>query len=319
MNLGLTNPARLAVAAAASAALLLGGCSSGHDEAAACKDYPDGASAQGVTVIGEFGEKPSVKFDKPLEATELQRHIATSGDGEVTKTGDAISAVISIFSAKTGKLATSQPADLVVGDANIYPAFNAGIECMAVGSRVVTVVPPDQLFGSTGNESLGIGADETVIFVTDLKKITPPPTVQEWTEDIPTVKFDDKGVPTIKLPGKKAPEGLRVKILKQGDGAEVKAGDEITVDYQGLSWKDGKVFDQSYGASPATFATTGVISGFSAAVVGQKVGTQLLVSIPSAYAYAEGSGAALAGQDLVFLIDIQAANSPSPTPSETNS
>lgn len=323
MNPGLTSiwssrPVRLSAIAAASAALLLGGCSSGSDDAASsCTEYADGAAAQGITVKGDFGKEPKLTFDKPLESTELQRHVVTEGDGDTTKNGDSVKATISIFSGKTGKLGTSQQADLVVGDTNIYPAFIAAIECVPVGSRVVTVVPPDDLFGETGNESLGIAGDETVVFVTDVQKITPPPTVEQWTEDVPEVTFDDKGVPTIKLPGKKAPAGLRVKVLKEGDGAKVASGDQITVDYQGVSWKDGEIFDQSYGAQAATFSTTGVIPGFSAAVVEQKVGTQLLVSIPAEYAYAEGSGAALAGQDLVFLIDIKAANAPSPTPSES--
>lgn len=317
---------RLVLAAVAATSLLLAGCSSGSSDDGAsasasptCTQYADGTAAQSVTVEGAFGEEPSITLDEPLEVSDLQVHTVTKGDGEVTQAGDSVAIVISIFSAETGELAASQPAELVVSDSSMYPAFTAAIECVPVGSRVVTVVPPDQLYGSTGNESLGIAADETVVLVTDVKEINEPPTVEEWTEDVPEVSFDDEGLPTVTLPGTEAPEGLRVKILKEGDGATVGPNDEITVDYQGLSWKDGAVFDQSYGSDPATFAITGVISGFSAAVAGQKVGTQLLVSIPSEYAYAEGSGSDLAGQDLVFLIDIKAANAPSATPSASAS
>ncbi len=313
---------RFAVAVVATTALLLAGCSSGEQDAAAgaasCAQYPDDA-AQSVTVTGEFGEEPSISFDKPLEASELEVHSVTTGDGGIAEVGDSVATVISIFSAETGELAASERVDFVVGDQTLYPAFNAAIECMPVGSRVVTVVPADQLFGEVGNESLGIGANETVILVTDLREITPPPTVEQWTEDVPEVTFDDDGVPTITLPGKEAPQGLLVTILQEGGGATVGSGDEVTIDYQGLSWKDGKVFDESYGSQAATFSTTGVIPGFSAAIVGQKAGTTLLVSIPSEYAYPEGSGSELAGQDLVFLIDIKAANGSSAAPSESAS
>ena len=318
---------RLVLAAMATTTLLLTGCSAGGDDTAgasaqatgSCTAYPDGSAAQSVTVTGDFGKEPTVTFDKPLESAELQTHVVSSGDGETTETGDTVEAVISIFSAETGKLATSTPASFVVDDQNMYPAFNAAIECRPIGSRVVTVVPPDQLFGATGNESLGIAANETVILVTDLRAVTRPPTVQPWTKDVPEVAFDAKGVPTLTLPGTKAPEGVQVKVLKQGDGATVAKGDEVTIDYQGVSWKDGKVFDQSYGKQAATFSTTGVIPGFSAALIGQKVGTQLLVTIPSEYAYPEGSGSDLAGQDLVFLIDIKATGAPSPAPAASPS
>jgi peptidylprolyl isomerase len=266
-----------------------------------------------------MGGKPSIKFPKPMEATATQVHVVTAGDGPQTATGDAVHATISMFNGKSGKLLISEPADIQVGNTSLFPAFNAAFECMSAGSRVVTVVPPADLFGETGNDSLGVGAKDTVIVVTDITKITPPPTAQPWTENVPEVTFDKAGAPTVKLPGNKAPEGLKVKILKEGTGAAVSAGDDVTVDYQGLSWKDGKVFDQSYGVQPATFSTGGVIPGFSAAIVGQKVGTQLLVSIPAEYAYAEGSGSELAGQDLLFLIEIKSASTPSPTPTPSES
>jgi len=317
--------ARLVLACLTASTLLLAGCSSssGDDAAASaspsCAEYPDGDAAQAVTVEGDFGEEPSVTIDEPLAASELQVHTVATGDGDVTEAGDSVSIVVSVFGAETGELASSQSADLVVGDASMYPAFTAAIECMPVGSRVVTVVPPDLLYGESGNESLGIAANETVILVTDLKEINEPPTVEEWTEDVPDVSFDEDRVPTITLPGTKAPGGVRVKILEEGDGATVSATDQVTLDYQGIRWEDGEVFDQSYGSQAATFSITGVIPGFSAAVVGQKVGTRLLVSIPSEDAYPEGSGSDLAGKDLVFLIDVKAIGSASATPSESAS
>lgn len=304
------------------AGLLLGACSSSPKEettTSKCGTYNSGAASEAVTVTGEFNKKPTAKFQVPLTTDALQRTVISKGDGKATAAGDAVTTRISIFSGKTGKLATSQTAELIAGDTSVYPAFIAAIDCVPVGSRVVTVVPPADLFGATGNSSLGIAADETVVFVTDLVKVTPPPTVTKWTENIPTVTFDDKGVPTVKLPGTKAPDGLQVAILKQGDGATVAASDQVTINYQGLSWKDGKVFDQSYGKQPATFATSAVIRGFSAALVGQKVGTQLLVSIPAEYAYAKDSGSPLAGQDLVFLIDIQKTTPASAAPQPGNS
>ena len=110
---------RLVLATLTAAALLLAGCSSsssgdGDDAAASasptCVEYPDGDAAQAVTVEGDFGEEPTVTIDEPLEAAELQVHTVTSGDGDVTEAGDNVSLVISVFSAETGELASSQSA-----------------------------------------------------------------------------------------------------------------------------------------------------------------------------------------------------------------
>jgi FKBP-type peptidyl-prolyl cis-trans isomerase len=129
---------------------------------------------------------------------------------------------------------------------------------------------------------------------------------QEWKKNPPTVKFNAKGKPKLTLPGTKPPADLLLKVLKPGTGDVVKAGDTVTLDYQGTSWDTGKIFDQSYGKQPASFATDQVVEGFGAALVGQKVGTKLVVSIPPKYAYGEkGAGQQLSGQTLVFVIDIQ--------------
>ena len=48
-----------------------------------------------------------------------------------------------------------------------------------------------------------------------------------------------------------------------------------------------------------------MIQGFGAALVGQKVGTKLIVTIPPQYAYGtDTAGGELAGQTLVFLVEI---------------
>jgi peptidylprolyl isomerase len=66
--------------------------------------------------------------------------------------------------------------------------------------------------------------------------------------------------------------------------------------------------------------TDQVVEGFGAALVGQKVGTRLVVTIPPEYAYGEkGAGSdssGLAGQTLVFVIDIQKTAATPATPAQ---
>ncbi|MCZ4498535.1 MAG: peptidylprolyl isomerase [Marmoricola sp.] len=115
---------------------------------------------------------------------------------------------------------------------------------------------------------------------------------------------EDAKKPTSSTP----PADLVLKVLKPGTGATVAVSDTVTVDYQGSIFATGKVFDQSYGDAPRSFTPSGVVPGFGAALVGQKVGTQLIVSIPPAQGYgtAGNEQAGISGTDtIVFVVDIK--------------
>lgn len=108
----------------------------------------------------------------------------------------------------------------------------------------------------------------------------------------------------------KPPADLVLEVLTEGTGAVVNASDTVTIEYQGTNWTNGEVFDQSYGRGSSTNAARGFVPGFSAAIVGQKVGSQVVVGIPPEFGYgASGSpGAGIAGTDtMVFVIEIKKA------------
>ena len=302
------------VALLAASALVLTGCAAGSESkpdasgkpaSGACVDYAEGSASKAIKVTGDAGGELKAEFKTPLTTKELQRTILKKGDGDVTAKGDTVELQLSVFKGSDGTSAASEAMKLPVGDAQLPPAFLAGIECVPVGSRVVVVVPSSDVLGATGNESLGIKADESVVLVTDVLSVVPPLTPAEWTENPPTVKFNGEEPPVLTLPeGDPRPE-LLIDVIEEGTGAVVKSGDTFTANYQGTNWNTGEIFDQSYGKQPLTLATNQVVPGFGAALVGQKVGTKLVVSIPPDYGYGpEGSGHELSGQTLVFVIEI---------------
>ena len=87
-------------------------------------------------------------------------------------------------------------------------------------------------------------------------------------------------------------------------------GQRITVQYLGVIWPGGKQFDSSWGrTTPATFTIGAgrVIAGWDLGLVGQPVGSQMLLVIPPDDGYgAEGKpDAGITGTDtLVFVVDI---------------
>ncbi len=127
--------------------------------------------------------------------------------------------------------------------------------------------------------------------------------------------------PTLTIPAKPAPTALTQQILTTGTGAAVASGDTLIANYVGETWapKDGKpnVFDSSFSrGAPAGFVigTGQVIPGWDKTLVGKKLGSRVLLTIPPAdgYGSAGQSSAGITGTDtLVFVIDLIATYKPS--------
>jgi peptidylprolyl isomerase len=106
---------------------------------------------------------------------------------------------------------------------------------------------------------------------------------------------------------------LVTDVLKEGDGPVVKKGELLTANYLGQIWRDGKVFDNSYDrGAPASFpiGVGGVISGWDEGLVGKKIGSRVLLSIPSDKGYKEQGNeqSGIKGDDtLIFVVDLVGA------------
>ncbi len=117
---------------------------------------------------------------------------------------------------------------------------------------------------------------------------------------------------TIALPGPD-PSGYSATVLTTGTGAKVLKGDLLVAQYLGETWRDGKVFDQSYGrGQPVQFAigVGKVIPGWDEKLVGQTIGSRVLLVLPPAKGYgaAGNAQAGILGTDtLVFVVDIVGA------------
>ena len=102
-------------------------------------------------------------------------------------------------------------------------------------------------------------------------------------------------------------------MLVQGTGDTVEAGNTIVVNYLGQTW-GGHVFDNSYdrGASiDFPIGVGAVIGGWDQGLVGQQVGSRVLLSIPPHHGYGTRGvpQAGIGGDDvLVFVVDILGAS-----------
>jgi len=293
----------------------LAACGSSDDQDDAkkdskCETYSPGAASDAVKVSGEFGKAdPKTTFKAPLEvkAKDLQRTVLDEGDGDTTAEGDQVEAIITVVNGRTGKQALSEAATLAVGNDQTFEAFRAGIECVPTGSRLVTAVSAGDVYGEEGYADLDIKATDSLVIVTDVVDVREEVKAKEWKKDVPKVDLSGKQ-PKVTLPKADAPKDVLVKVLKEGDGKTVKSGDTLTVNYQGSTWESGgEVFQQTFGeGEPAQLNTDQVVQGFKAGLVGQKVGSTVIVSMPPEYGYGteESEGNELGGKTLVFVVEI---------------
>jgi FKBP-type peptidyl-prolyl cis-trans isomerase len=312
------------------ATLAVVGCSSSSSKPASSSSSSASAAAadtyQSVTVTGAFGKAPKVTIPKETGTGNLLTKTLIQGTGaKLTTTEGMVGNYVAYdWSGKTSKVLgssyTSGSPSLFVGP--LLPGLETALIGQKLGSRVLAVIPPKDAFGTTGNSQEGIGAKDTLVFVIDLDSTFPTasvPGTQSTTAGgtLPTVTAPKAGStagPTITVNTKTtAPKALQVKTLITGTGAKVKSGQDLAVQYTGVIWRTGKVFDSSWSRNQPFTTVIGegqVIKGWDTGLVGQTVGSRVMLVIPPAEGYgsAGASTAGIKGTDtLVFVVDILAA------------
>ncbi|KQO06411.1 hypothetical protein ASF06_15170 [Agreia sp. Leaf244] len=302
-----------------------GATSAPQAEAGSCTDTPSGDASDSISVTGDAGAKAEATFDSPVDLDTTQRTVLSEGDGSKANVGDLGILNFTLFNGTSGDEVFSTydegsaALSMVVDATQFLPGLVKGVECLNGGSRIAVAVPASEGFGEAGNSSLGIAATDPLVFVVDFGQVvavTDPDqlkangAVQPVVDGVPTVVDAEDGTPTVTIPDAAPPADLTVTVLKKGDGKVVESGQPSIVQYQGSIWGSKTVFDQSWGKTPFAVQPGSTVQGFEAAITGQTVGSQVIVSIPPAQGYGDQgqAQAGISGTDtLVFVIDILAA------------
>lgn len=104
--------------------------------------------------------------------------------------------------------------------------------------------------------------------------------------------------------------GLKYEIITTGTGNKPTENDNVSVHYYGYL-TDGTKFDSSFDrGEPASFPVSGVISGWTEALLLMNVGSKWKLTIPANLAYGEkGAGAIIApNSDLMFIVELLKIN-----------
>jgi len=274
--------------------------------AAGCGSSSSSSSAQGtsnsaVTVTGKFGAAPKVTIPAEKAGGTLYIKTLIQGTGSPLTTAQTLKGNFALYdwSGTTHKLLgstyTTGSPTLFVGQ--VIPGLEKAIIGEKVGSRVLAVIPPKDAFGSKGNPNAGVKGTDTLVFVIDLDQAY-------------TVTAAPGKAPAVTIPSSTPPKSLQVKALIKGTGPKVAAGQELLVQYTGINWRTKKAFDSSWSRSqpyPVQIGAGQVIKGWDTGLVGQTVGSRVLLVIPPAdgYGTAGQATAGIKGTDtLIFVVDI---------------
>jgi peptidylprolyl isomerase len=272
-----------------------------------------------VTVSGPPSAKPSVEVPAPFSTQITSRRILTTGTGEPAKAGQRVTVQYVGINGTDGKQFDTSwdrgATSFVLDPKQAMPGLVSGLIGVPVGSRILLAVPPKDGYGVQGLPAAGIGPTDTLVVVVDLQAAhdvlsRAQGTPVEPKPGLPAVKLGPNGKPAVTVPAGQPPASLVVQTLIAGKGAVVQKGQQIIVQYSGMIWATHRVFDSSWDrGTPASFSigVGKVIAGWDVGLVGQTVGSQVILVIPpdQGYGAAGYDQAGIKGTDtLVFVIDI---------------
>lgn len=292
---------------AAGLTAVLAGCGVVGAPAGCAAENPAGDAAELVTASGNFGSEPEVSFPTPILSDEIQTKLVTAGEGAQLTTGDVVDIQGVVYDGRTGDAISTtgfgeQLARVVVDEDS---SLGLALKCLNVGSRSVTVIPNPE--------------GETQILVADIVRSFPGKAdgaPQLLTAGFPSVVTAPDGAPGITIPPNTAPPTeLKYQALLRGDGEVVEEGDTVVIQYTGVTWETENVFRSTWvppagtpeAANPGMPANVTAGQelfgpGFAEALIGQPVGSQVIVVIPPS---AEGNpGGAAAGTTMVIVFDV---------------
>lgn len=331
-----TAPALLsALAVAAVVVTSLVGCSSSSTSSSAgCTPYYTSGSASSIVkVSGSKTAAATATFPTPLVVSTPQVTQNNAGTGTKVQPGDQVDFDYTVFDAKTGAslgssgYGTSGSTTPRVGvDASLKNkptlAVTRSLQCATTGERYTLVTTAKAAFGAGALSQNGINdSDVLVIVVTVVDRF--PGKADGGNvlpqDGLPSVVTAVSGQPGIVLQEQTVPKDLRIETVKSGSGATVKKNQTVHIKYTGWTWPttagdkpttwDQQTWDadQAIDLKVSSTADGGALPpGMYQALLGAKVGSQVLAVIPPKDGFPSGS--APTGVDatstLIMVIDV---------------
>jgi peptidylprolyl isomerase len=183
--------------------------------------------------------------------------------------------------------------------------------CLVLGASCLALAACG---GGTKTADIPSGGETTTAAAPATTETTAKPVLGKPTAEVKALAAaagtNEKQKPRVPKPKGTPPTQLIVDDVVKGSGPAAKDGDQLTVDYVGLNWSNGKEFDSSWSRKQPFTVPLGqgqVIQGWDQGLVGMKKGGRRLLVIPPDLGYgATGSPPNIGpNETLVFAIDLR--------------
>lgn len=265
-----------------------------------------------ITVSGAYGKAPKVTVKAPWGINKTQTKVLKASNGAVVKAGQTVEVNYYGVNGRTGKKfddSYSRGQSVAFNLDQVVAGFKKGLIGQKQGSRVLVAMPGvDGYDASGGSAQAGIEVGDSLIFVIDVVAVQlagPEGAAVAPKAGLPTVT-DQGGKPTITVPKSTPPSTLQIQPLIKGTGKQVAATDTVTFNYRWVAWKDGRLLEDSYSGTAGSAALSSLLPGLQKGLIGQTVGSRVLLVVPPADGYPNGNTKPKIdkGETLVFVVDI---------------
>ncbi len=314
---------RLSKVAITSAALTLAltGCSFGGDDSGYISEdcfyyYPgfedltvDGALGGEVKVLNASGNQQST--------AQKQRKETITGTGAEVEDDSIVTISVSAWTDQGEGILPIESWTVDKTNRAQAPWLDDVLSCAQVGDRILYTDASTEFFSEDALASIGMTVDEVLVLVADVMTIVPEKIsgeVKEMPASFPEITNDENGAPVVTLRNSATiPDAGKVEVFTRISGTGdrvVGASDFITVQYHGVNLHTGEVFDTSWDdMQPLMMSLSSLIEGFQEGMLGQTVGSQIVVKVPADLGYGDFVEGQQNTGDILFVIDILASDS----------
>ncbi|MBR6459261.1 MAG: FKBP-type peptidyl-prolyl cis-trans isomerase [Actinomycetaceae bacterium] len=248
-----------------------------------------------IIVNGDFGAPVIVSMpDNFQEPTALESHTLIEGGGGEIVEGGAVLLRTSSFDSRTGEIISEYgegTVHLIRADEEGLSDFAPFVIGQKQGTRLL-IARPDEIDGKPASEII-------VMDLLHLSAFGQSKDPSEYANDIiPSVTLSDQGVPQIQAQGARIGKMSTVTLI-EGSGGQIDTEQKIAIQYV-VTDGHGTVIDSTWeDGSPVLVNLDELMEGLQEGLENQKVGSRVLVVIPSALAKGDG--------DRIAVVDILAA------------
>lgn len=267
---------------------------------AACSE-PILSTDPDITVSGDAGGTPTLTYVAPLSVDHTYRRTVWPGTGPALVDDGPVLLRYWVEDGSTASLVSenysTSPVPQVLSKSDLGADLYGTLEGQHVGARLLQVTP-------AGDDTKESYPAVTVVDVLPTRADGPAVAPKEG---LPAVTLAGNGAPTITPTGTDPPTSLVIQALLRGSGRQVEPTDVVTVQYAGFSWATGEPVDSTWDrGQPSSFALSDV-PAFAEGLAEQPTGSQVMLVVPPSYDLGATESEALAGQTLVFVVDILAS------------